>query len=68
LEKKNSPINPAMLLKNFKFFFCFKLIFLVFLNRFDILILKINLKKYYFNTFSNKKYFKKQYHPFYIQQ
>ena len=31
---------------------------LIFLNYFDVLILKIIFKKYYFNIFSNKKYFK----------
>jgi len=35
-------------------YFCFKLIFLVILDYFDM------IKKYYFNIFSNKKYFKKQ--------
>jgi len=36
---------------------------LVFLDCFDLLILKINfkkLKKYYYDIFLNKKYFKKQ--------
>ena len=48
---------------NFLFlFFCFKLIFQVILDSFDVFILKINFKnkKYYFNIFINKKYFKKQ--------
>jgi hypothetical protein len=36
-------------------FFNFKLIFLVFMNSFDVLISKI-----FFNIISNKKYFKKQ--------
>jgi hypothetical protein len=43
--------------------FFLKLLFFIFLDRFDMLILKINFKKYkknYFNIFSNKKYFKKQ--------
>jgi len=36
---------------------------LIFLNDFDILILKIKFKKYYINIFSNKKYFlKNHYH------
>ena len=39
------------------FFFLLHIIFL-FLNRFDVLILKIKIK-YYFNIFSNKKYFEK---------
>jgi hypothetical protein len=30
----------------------------MFLDYFNISMLKINLKKYYFNIFSNKKYFK----------
>jgi len=30
------------------------------LNNFDVLILKINFKKYYFKVFSNKKHIKKQ--------
>jgi hypothetical protein len=37
----------------------------VLLDRFDMLILKINFKKikniYYFDVFSSKKYFEKQY-------
>jgi len=33
--------------------------FLVFLNHFNIFILKLFLKKYYFNIFINKKYYKK---------
>jgi hypothetical protein len=44
--------------------FYFKLIFfLIKLDDFDILISKINLKnkKYYFNIFLNKKYFKTLY-------
>ena len=42
--------------KYFCLFFYFKLIFL---HHFDVLILKIIfLKKYFFNIFSNKKYFK----------
>jgi hypothetical protein len=32
----------------------------MFSDRFNILMLKINFKKYYFNAFPNKKYFKKQ--------
>ena len=43
-------------LKNFKFYFYFKLIFYIFLYHFDVLKLIIILKKYYFNIFSNKKY------------
>jgi len=38
-------------------------IFLMFLDHFDALISKIiflKIKEYYFNTFSSKKYFKKQ--------
>jgi len=45
------------------YLFFFKLVFLyIILNRFDILILKINfkkIKKYYFYIFLNKKYLKK---------
>jgi hypothetical protein len=37
---------------------CFKFIFLNILNYFNVLILKIILKKYYFNIFLNKNYFK----------
>jgi hypothetical protein len=52
-----------MFLKKFNFFLTFSLfqinIFLVFLDNFDALILK-NKKKYYFDTFLSKKYFKKQ--------
>jgi hypothetical protein len=57
LEKKKSPIDPTMLLKKINFFY-FKLIFLIFLDRFDMLILKIIFFKKYFITFPNKKYFK----------
>ena len=32
------------------------------LDRFNIILLKINLKIYYFNIFLNKKYFKKLYY------
>jgi hypothetical protein len=42
--------------KNFEFFFVKNNVFLMFSDRFDVLILKI--KKYYFNAFLNKKYFK----------
>jgi len=38
--------------------FCFELIFLIFFNYFDMLLLKIYLKNYYFFLFLNKKYFK----------
>jgi hypothetical protein len=38
--------------------FSFKLFFLVFLDCFDVLILKI--RKYYFDVFSSKKHFEKQ--------
>ena len=44
-----------------KLFFSFKIKFLVFLNRFDVSISKINFKiykKYYFNIFSSKEHFK----------
>jgi hypothetical protein len=44
-----------------KTIFLFKIKFLVFLNRFDVSISKINFKiykKYYFNIFSIKKHFK----------
>ena len=50
-------------LKILLLFFLFSLlqinIFFMFLNYFDVLILKIIFKnkKYYFNTFLNKKYF-----------
>jgi len=40
---------------------CFKLIFLAFSDRFDVLISKLifkNKNKYYFDIFSSKKYFK----------
>jgi hypothetical protein len=51
-------------LKKFKIFLFFSLlqinIFLIFLDYFNALISKIIFKKYYFNTYSNKKYFKKQ--------
>ena len=42
-------------------------LFLVFLFRFDILMLKIKFKnkKYYFNIFSNKKHYEKQKLPHY---
>ena len=39
--------------------------FFIFLNRFDVLILKIileKLKKHYFTTFSKKIHFKNKYH------
>jgi hypothetical protein len=42
----------------FEFFFCFKLIFLMFLERFDVVIVKI--KKYYCEAFPSKKHFEKQ--------
>jgi hypothetical protein len=46
-----------MLLREFIFYF-FKLIFSVFLDYFNVLILKIFFfKKYYFNIFLNKKHF-----------
>jgi len=49
-----------------KIFIYLKLIFSVFLDHFNVLILKIIfLKKYYFNIFSNKKYFKNQTLPQY---
>jgi len=35
----------------------------MFLDHFDALISKIIFKKYYFNIFLNKKYFKKQSQP-----
>jgi hypothetical protein len=35
----------------------------MFSNRFDMLISKIFFKKYYFNIFLNKKYFKAQPQP-----
>jgi hypothetical protein len=44
-----------------KTIFLFKIKFLVFLNRFDVSISKINFKiykKYYFNIFSSKEHFK----------
>jgi len=44
-------------------FFCFKLIFFMFLDHFDALMSKIIFKKHYFDTFSSKKYFKKQPQP-----
>ena len=44
--------------KNFEFFFVKNNVFLMFSDRFDMLILKI--KKYYFNILLNKKYFKSQ--------
>jgi len=40
-----------------KFFYLELIIFFIILDYFDVLISKI--KKYYFNTFLNKKYFKK---------
>jgi hypothetical protein len=50
----------------FKIFIYLKLIFSVFLDHFNVLILKIIFfKKYYFNIFSNKKYFKNQMLPQY---
>jgi len=52
----------------FYFFLCYKLIFFMFLDHFDVLILKIilkKLKKYYFNIFLNKKYFKLQSLPYF---
>jgi hypothetical protein len=54
LERQQIWLHPVyfcvskIFLKNFKiflFFFCFKLIFLIFLDHFDVLILKIILKK-----------------------
>jgi hypothetical protein len=45
----------------FKKIICYKLIFLVLLYYFNVLISKIIFFKIYFNTFLNKKYFKKQY-------
>jgi len=40
------------------------LLFFIFFNRFDMLILKIIfLKKYYFDVFGTKKHFKKQPQP-----
>jgi hypothetical protein len=46
-----------MLLREFIFYFL-KLIFSVFLDYFNVLILKIYFfKKYYFNIFLNKKHF-----------
>jgi hypothetical protein len=38
----------------------------MFLDHFDVLMSKIIFKnkKYYFNTFSSEKYFKKQPHPY----
>ena len=42
----------------FYYFICFKLIVFMFLDYFDVLITKLNLKKiYYFNIILNKIYF-----------
>jgi hypothetical protein len=53
----------AVLFKKIEFVL-FKLFFGVFLDHFDVLMLKINFKKikkiYYFNAFRNEKHFKKQ--------
>ena len=52
-----------MFLKNVEFFlkkFLFQIKILLFLNFFNMLMLKINLKKYYFKIFLNKKHFKKE--------
>ena len=54
-----------MVFKKIKIFFYFKLIFFIFLDYFDMLMLKIIfLKKYYFDVFSNKKYF--EYHNLFV--
>jgi hypothetical protein len=56
-------------LKKVNFFIYFKLIFLVFSDRFNVLISKINFlkikKNNYFNVFSSEKYFEKQSLPQY---
>jgi hypothetical protein len=47
--------------KKFKIFLFFSLLqikFFMFIDNFNMLILKIILKKYYFNVFSSKNYFK----------
>jgi hypothetical protein len=45
--------------------FCLKLIFLMFLDRFDVLMSKINFKKkkHYFDAFLSKKHFEKKLLP-----
>jgi len=56
-------------LQKIKFVFCFKLIiFFMFLDRFYVLISKINfkkIKKHYFNAFPSEKHFEKQLLPRY---
>jgi len=71
-SSSNNYILSVLVIFTFKIFdfIYFKLIFFIILNCFDILMIKINKKnkKYYFNIFLNKKYFKKQYnlkHYFY---
>jgi hypothetical protein len=51
------PMFQSEFLNSLKYF-CFELIFLIFFNYFDMLLLKIYLKNYYFILFLNKKYFK----------
>jgi hypothetical protein len=55
--KKKSPIDPTMLLKKINFFY-FKLIFLIFLDRFDMLILKIIFLKNILIHFQTKNILK----------
>jgi hypothetical protein len=48
--------------------FLLKINFLCVLNYFNVLILKIIFKKYYFDVFQHEKHFNKQPHPKQIRQ
>jgi len=53
--------------KSFLFYFFQINIFLLFSDHVDVLLSKIILKKYYFNTFINKKHFKNNHNHIFKQ-
>jgi ssDNA-specific exonuclease RecJ len=58
------PTRCALPKLSFSSFFFSSIYFLVFLNSFDMLMLKLNLKKkHYFDAFPSQKHFKKQLLP-----